>query len=65
RDGATVVTPSEAIVPGDVIVLSAGDDVPADCRLVEGFGVRALPAKIGETLHSSVITVEGGEVSGD
>jgi calcium-translocating P-type ATPase len=46
RDGATVVTSSEAIVPGDVIFLSAGDDVPADCRLVEGFGVRVSNATV-------------------
>jgi calcium-translocating P-type ATPase len=46
RDGTPVVTPSEAIVPGDVIFLSAGDDVPADCRLVEGFGVRVNNATV-------------------
>jgi P-type E1-E2 ATPase len=34
------VIPSEDVVPGDVIFLTAGDDVPADCRLVEAFGVR-------------------------
>ena len=32
--------PSDDVVPGDVIVLSAGDNVPADCRLLEAFGVR-------------------------
>ena len=37
RDGATVVIPSEAIVPGDVIFLTAGDDVPADCRILDVF----------------------------
>ena len=40
RNGTTVALPSEDVVPGDVIFLSAGDDVPADCRLVEAFGVR-------------------------
>jgi P-type E1-E2 ATPase len=38
RDRAVVVIPSEELVPGDVIFLSAGDDVPADCRLLEAFG---------------------------
>jgi magnesium-transporting ATPase (P-type) len=28
RDGTTVVVPSEDVVPGDVIFLTAGDDVP-------------------------------------
>ena len=40
RDGAVIVIPSEDVVPGDVIFLTAGDDVPADCRLLEAFGVR-------------------------
>jgi calcium-translocating P-type ATPase len=40
RDASVVVIPSEEVVPGDVIFLTAGDDVPADCRLLEAFGVR-------------------------
>ena len=39
RDRTVVVIPSEDVVPGDVVFLAAGDHVPADCRLVEGFGV--------------------------
>ena len=46
RDGATVVIPSEDVVPGDVVFLTAGDDVPADCRLVEAFGVRVNNATV-------------------
>ena len=34
RDGVVTVVPSEAVVPGDAILLSAGDSVPADCRLL-------------------------------
>src|SRR6187200_49194 len=40
RDGAAVVLPAEEIVPGDVIFVGAGDDVPADCRLIEAFALR-------------------------
>ena len=40
RDGRAVVVPSDSVVPGDVIFLTAGDHVPADCRIVEAFGVR-------------------------
>ncbi|HEX2457360.1 MAG TPA: hypothetical protein VHI99_26915, partial [Vicinamibacterales bacterium] len=40
RDGTAKIIPAEDVVPGDVIFLSAGDDVPADSRLLEGFGVR-------------------------
>lgn len=35
RDGRTCSTPVTALVPGDIVVLSAGDLVPADCRLIE------------------------------
>jgi len=33
-------------VPGDVVLLAAGDDVPADCRLIEAFGVRVNTANL-------------------
>ena len=46
RDGAVVAMPSEDVVPGDVILLSAGDNVPADCRLVEAFSVRVNNATV-------------------
>jgi sodium/potassium-transporting ATPase subunit alpha len=46
RDGAVVAIPSEGVVPGDVIHLSAGDNVPADCRLLEAFGVRVNNATV-------------------
>jgi P-type Ca2+ transporter type 2C len=35
RDGADVEIPAEEVVAGDVVVLAAGDDVPADGRIVE------------------------------
>jgi calcium-translocating P-type ATPase len=56
RDGAVVVIPSEDVVPGDVIYLTAGDDVPADCRLVEAFGVR---------VNNATVTGEARPVSRD
>jgi calcium-translocating P-type ATPase len=46
RDGRTVSLPAAGLVPGDVILLEEGDDVPADCRLVEAFGVRVNTAAI-------------------
>ena len=36
RDGAAIHVPLSQVVPGDVVVLSAGASVPADCRLLEG-----------------------------
>jgi magnesium-transporting ATPase (P-type) len=53
RDGATAVTPTEDIVPGDVLFLAAGEDVPADCRLVEAFGVRVNNATVAHRLHGA------------
>lgn len=35
RDDRTVGLPVEQLVPGDVILLSAGSVIPADCRIVE------------------------------
>jgi calcium-translocating P-type ATPase len=51
RGGAVCRVPAEEVVPGDVLLLDAGDDVPADCRLLEGFGVRVNNATVtGEAL---------------
>ncbi|MBP3893279.1 MAG: ATPase, partial [Atopobiaceae bacterium] len=33
RDGRQVTVPSAELVPGDIVVLEAGDAVPADCRI--------------------------------
>jgi calcium-translocating P-type ATPase len=46
RVGAVTVIPSENVVPGDVVFLTAGDDIPADCRLLEAFGVRVNNATV-------------------
>ena len=40
RDGAVHSEPARSIVPGDRIELEAGDQVPADARLIEAFGLR-------------------------
>ena len=51
RGGRLEMRPSEQLVPGDILVLEAGDNVPADCRLIEGHGVRVNAATItGESL---------------
>ncbi len=35
RDGAATKVPLDEVVPGDVVILSAGSSVAADCRLLE------------------------------
>ncbi|MGY1454822.1 HAD-IC family P-type ATPase [Streptomyces sp. SS8] len=39
RDGERREVPADELAPGDVVVLEAGDAVPADCRLVEAHEV--------------------------
>lgn len=53
RDGAPVSIKSELIVPGDVVVLEAGDVVPADLRLLESASLKIEEAALtGESVPS-------------
>ncbi|MDQ5983860.1 MAG: Calcium-transporting ATPase 1 [Eubacteriales bacterium SKADARSKE-1] len=40
RDGQLIVIKSEEIVVGDVIILEAGDAVPADARIIESYNLK-------------------------
>jgi len=54
RDGAIVEVAAPALVPGDVVALAEGDHVPADCRLLEAFGVKVDNATLtGESTPQS------------
>jgi Ca2+-transporting ATPase len=46
RDGAIDEVPADAIVPGDVVMLEAGDTVPADARIVAAFGFAVAEAAL-------------------
>ena len=51
RDGKVVVLKSEDVVVGDIILLEAGDAVPADCRVLESYSMKAEEAALtGESL---------------
>ena len=51
RDGKQIVVKSEDLVVGDVIVLEAGDAVPADCRLLESNSLKCEEAALtGESV---------------
>ena len=51
RDGRERLVPSEELVPGDIILLAAGDRVPADGRLLEAVNLRIEEASLtGESL---------------
>lgn len=51
RPGAVEVVPAESLAVGDVILLAAGDSVPADCRLLEADGLEVDESRLtGESL---------------
>ena len=51
RDGKMAVLPSEALVPGDVVLLEAGDAVPADGRIIESASLKIEEAALtGESV---------------
>jgi len=51
RDGARVTVSGTELVPGDIVLLEAGDKVPADLRLIEAQGLAAQEAMLtGESV---------------
>lgn len=51
RDGVIQNIKSEDLVVGDVIVLEAGDAIPADCRILEAFSMKVEEAALtGESV---------------
>jgi calcium-translocating P-type ATPase len=66
RGGKVVQVPRPELVPGDVVLLEQGDRVPADCRLIEAFGVRVDDSALtGESLPRTRVAtlVNGGDVT--
>ena len=56
RDGEVVTVKSEDIAVGDVVVLEAGDAVPADCRIIESHSLKAEEAALtGESVPVSKV----------
>jgi len=51
RDGSVRLVPIDQLVVGDVVLLDQGDKIPADCRLIEAFGVKVNTATVtGESV---------------
>ena len=46
RDGVLKVIQASELVPGDIVELEAGDNIPADSRLLSGFGLSVQEASL-------------------
>ena len=65
RDGKLVSLPSSELVVGDVVLLEAGDSVPADCRVLESASMKIEEAALtGESVpvekHADAIELAAG-----
>ena len=57
RDGAEAAIPADQLVPGDVVLLAAGDQVPADGRLISAAALQIDESALtGESVPSSKST---------
>jgi len=57
RDGVARLVEAENVVPGDIVVLSEGDAVPADGRLLEASALKILEASLTGESEPAVKTV--------
>src|SRR3990170_893619 len=46
RGGTETLVPASELVPGDLLVLAEGDNIPADARVVEEYGLRTNNANL-------------------
>ena len=65
RDGKMVVLHSDELVPGDVVLLEAGDSVPADGRIIENASLKIEEAALtGESVPVNKVLEELGLAEG-
>lgn len=51
RNGRTIRVPANQVVPGDIVLLEAGDNIPADLRLIESINLSIQEASLtGESV---------------
>lgn len=63
RNGNAEVLAAREIVPGDVVLVEAGDRVPADMRLMEAFNLKANESTLtGESMPSDKMS---GQIEGE
>lgn len=66
RDGKQISLHSSELVPGDIVLLEAGDAVPADCRVLESASMKIEEAALtGESVpvekHTEPIALDGAD----
>ena len=64
RDGEIVTVPSDELVCGDVIILEAGDSIPADGRIIEEGAPCELLALGGVFAKAAAMQAAMGEEAG-
>jgi P-type Ca2+ transporter type 2C len=65
RDGAEAEIPAEQLVPGDVVLIAAGDEVPADGRIVSSSALEIDESALtGESVPAAknADTLSGGDI---
>lgn len=67
RDGQLLALKSEDVTVGDIVILEAGDSVPADCRLIEAASLKAEEAALtGESVPANkIVEALQAEANGD
>ena len=63
RDGQLQVLDASGLVPGDLVLLEEGDNVPADCRLISASGLRVNLSTI--TGESAAMTRAADHLGGE
>lgn len=63
RDGATRPIDATELVPGDIVQLSEGARVPADCRVIESWSLRANLATLTGESYARSITAEPAQAT--
>lgn len=68
RDGKHLKVAAEELVPGDILIVSTGDKIPADARLIESVNLEAVEGALtGESTPVSkhIEPLEGKQAVGD
>ena len=66
RDGKKIEIPSKEVVPGDILMLEAGDMVAADGRIIESFSLQVNESSLtgeSESVNKFVDVIESEEVA--